>query len=215
MATQLQLLNKVLIRLRENEVTTSDASTYTKLVREFVQQAAHEVEMAWDWTQLRDTVQVPVIASTIDYTLTGVGTDSHILQVFEDTTDYTLKPAPSYAWMNERLLTNDRATGYPTHYDINGNVSGDPVINLWPEPDASYSVNVNLVQRTHITDDSDVSPMSSLLVVLRATYLAIEERGDDSGTTLPVLAEQYETMLANAIQIDSANYPDETEWFED
>ena len=215
MATQLELVNKVLVRLRENEVSSTSATTYSKLIREFVKQATHEVEMAWDWVQLRATVQIPVIAGTIDYILTDVGTDANILQVYEDTTDYTIYRAPSYAWMNTRLLANTRSTGAPTHFDINGNSSGDPVMNFWPEPDSAYSVNVNLVRRSHLSVDSDTTPMADLLVVLRATFLSIEERGDDDGTTLGVLDEQYRNMLQDAIQLDAANYADETVWAEE
>lgn len=213
--TLLQLTNRVLTRLREDEVTSTTQGAYPKLIAEFVKQATHEVEMAWDWVQLRDTIQIATTATTFNYILTGAKEDYNILHVYEDQTDYELERAKSYEWMNEKLLQNTPDTGPPTHWDVNGTDGTDPVVNVWPIPDDLYSLNFNLVIRSHLSADGDSTPAPWLPIVLRATYLAIEERGDDQGTTLPVLLEQYETALANSIQLDASQYPDETTWYED
>ena len=49
--TYLQLVNKVLVRLREDQVTSVASNDYSLLVGEFVAQAASEVEDAWNWAQ--------------------------------------------------------------------------------------------------------------------------------------------------------------------
>lgn len=220
--TYLDLVNKVLLRMRETEVTAVDATQYSKLIGEFVQQATSEVEDSWDWIQLRTTIQLPVVADLFAYVLTGAGSSFHILGVYEDQEDYRLHRAPSYQQMNEWLLQNEQTQGMPLYFDINGtDVNGDPVMNMWPIPDDSYSVNVNLKIKSPIGDkdgnpaDSDETNAPWLPIVLRATYLAVEERGDDQGPSLQVLLSEFNSAVANAVMLDAGNYPNETIWVEE
>lgn len=216
METLLSLTNKVLVRLREDEVTTTAANPYATLIAQFVVQATEEVEDATDWVQLRDTIALPVVDTVFAYSLTGAGTGFRILQVFEDTQDYELRKAPSYRWMNKMLLQNSPATDSPTVYDVNGmDSNGDSIINLYPIPNGSYSVNVNAVIKSHLVNDSDTTPVPYLPILLRAYLLAVDERGDDDGASMQVMFDGYMTALATAVQIDSSRYEDETVWFED
>ena len=216
MDTLLGLTNKVLVRLREDEVTSTSASPYASMVSQFVRQAVEEVEDATNWIQLRATIALPVVAGTFVYSLTDAGTGFRILQVFEDTKDYTLHKPPSYAWMNRMLLTNNPQEGDPEYYDVNGQDSnGDALINLFPIPNASLSVNVNLVVKSHLDADTDSTPVPWLPVILRAYMLAIDERGDDDGASLAILENTFTTTLASAVAIDASRYEDETVWFEE
>ncbi len=56
--TYLNLVNNVLRRLREEEVTSVQGSTYSKMVGDFVNDAKRMVEDAWDWSALRTTPQL-------------------------------------------------------------------------------------------------------------------------------------------------------------
>ena len=47
--TYLNAVNSVLRRLRENEVATVQATNYSKLVGDFVNDDKDLVESAWDW----------------------------------------------------------------------------------------------------------------------------------------------------------------------
>jgi hypothetical protein len=213
--TLLQLTNKVLTRLREPTVSSSSSTTYSKMIAEFVRQATREVEQAHDWIQLRTTIQVPVVVDTVEYVLTGAGHDYRILGVYEDQTDYRLKRAPSYQQMNEWLLGNDRPSGPPEYWDINGTSGGDPVVNFYPVPDSAYSVNYNMVIVSQLDSDTDYTPVPELPIILRAQFLAIEERGDDQGISLEVLDAQFQNALSSAVAIDAGNYPNESVWFEE
>ncbi len=51
--TYLEAINKVLRRLREDEVASPNTSAYSKLIGEFVNDANRLVEDAWDWAELR------------------------------------------------------------------------------------------------------------------------------------------------------------------
>ena len=216
METLLSLTNKVLNRLREDPVTATSSGVYATLISELVKQAVEEVEDATDWIQLRETISLPATATNFAYSLTGAGTGFRILQVFEDTEDYELRPAPSFRWMNRQLLTNNPSTGAPTTYDINGaDSNGDAIVNLWPIPEKSYSVNVNLVVKSHLVDDADTTPVPYMPIVLRAYMLAVDERGDDDGASLEILWNAYTESLASAVAIDSSRYADETVWCEE
>ena len=48
--TYLNLVNNVLRRLREDEVTTVAANTYSKMASDFINDAKELVETAWDWS---------------------------------------------------------------------------------------------------------------------------------------------------------------------
>ena len=69
--TYLQLVNSVLRRLREDEVTTVGQNAYSKLIGEFVNDAKRTVEDSYDWTALRTTLTVSTTTDTFNYVLTG------------------------------------------------------------------------------------------------------------------------------------------------
>ena len=50
--TYLTLVNDVLSRLRESEVTSVSDNTYSSLIGRFVNEAKREVEDAWNWNRL-------------------------------------------------------------------------------------------------------------------------------------------------------------------
>jgi hypothetical protein len=56
--TYLNLMNNVLRRLREEEVTTVNQTTYSKMVGDFINDAKTMVAQAADWSALRDTISV-------------------------------------------------------------------------------------------------------------------------------------------------------------
>ena len=212
--TYLELVNKVLVKLRESKVSSVDETEFSASVGEFVKQAISEVEDAWDWHILRTTIQITTESGTFDYVLTGAGTSWDVLQVFEDTEDYELRRAPSYQQMNRWLLANNVPVQQPTYWDWNGSdISGDPVVNFYPIPDSVYSINFNLKIKTQF-DDGDETRIfvPALPIVLRAYALAVEERGEDGGVTPQSVNRQASTALADAISYDILMYEAEQVW---
>lgn len=212
--TYLQLVNAVLRRLREDTVTSYDQSDYARLIGDFVNEAKREVEDAWNWVQLRTTIQVNTLSDgTFRYTLTGAGDRSRILQVFNDTENYEMRKAP-YKWMNNQFLGSSGAQdGPPTYYDVNGNTSGDPNVDVYPVPDAVYALNFNLVlPQDDLSDNDTTVTVPSWPVILGAYMKAISERGEDAGNTYAETMKDYNKALGDAIAIDSSNYPDELIW---
>ena len=89
--TYLQLVNSVLRRLREDEVTTVAQTSYSKLIGEFVNDAKRTVEDAYDWTALRTTLTVSTTADTFNYVLTGSQNRMKLLDVVNDTSDWFMQ----------------------------------------------------------------------------------------------------------------------------
>ena len=74
MATTQTLLNKVLVGLRQTQVTsTSTTDAYELLLLQYLNEAKEEVEESWDWQALRATITVTLAAATSEYTLTAAG----------------------------------------------------------------------------------------------------------------------------------------------
>lgn len=86
--TYLQLVNSVLRRLREDEVTTVAQNSYSKLIGEFVNDSKRTVEDAYDWTALRTTLTVSTTTDTFNYVLTGSQNRMKILDVINDTSNF-------------------------------------------------------------------------------------------------------------------------------
>ena len=54
--TYLQAINDVLIRLREQQITSLDETTYATLIGKFVNDAKRQVEDAYSWNVLTTTL---------------------------------------------------------------------------------------------------------------------------------------------------------------
>jgi len=212
--TYLQLVNEVFKALREDEVTSVDQSDYSSLIGFFINQTKREVEDAHNWTQLRNTIQVTTADGTYNYPLTGAGNRYRILQVINDTEDLELRKAP-YAWMKRQFTAiSDIAEGSPYLYNIEGNDgSGNPNVNLYPQPNAIEVINFNMIiPQENLSDDLDRLTVPEWPVILGAYMKAISERGEDGGQSYGEVRSDYINSLSDAIGIDSGNVPDEMIW---
>jgi|TARA_R110002033_G_scaffold127789_2_gene169188 hypothetical protein len=212
--TYLQLVNSVLRRLREDEVTSVSQNSYSKLIGEFVNDSKRTVEDAYDWTALRDTLTVSTDATAFNYTLVGSGNRMKILDVANDTSNFFLQYRTSH-WMNNAFLINDAPTGTPQFYSFNGvDANGDNGVDLYPKPDGVYQVRFNAVLRTDdFTVDTDNMLIPSSPVVQLATALGARERGETGGTSAAELFALADRTLADAIAFDAAQHPEETIWY--
>ena len=210
--TYLQLVNTVLRRLREDEVSTYTQSNYSKLIGDFVNEAKREVEDAFNWVQLRQTIQVTTVSGTFRYNLTDAGNRYRILQVVNESQEYQMQVAP-YGWMNLQFTTGTTQNSSPSYYDVNGNTSGDPNTDFYPIPDSEYIINFNMIiPQEDISDDSTDIIVPTWPIILGAYAKALSERGEDSGTTLSAAAHMYTQALSDAIAIDAQKVPHELIW---
>ena len=212
--TYLQLVNNVLRRLREDEVSSVSQTSYSRLIGEFVNDAKRSVEDSYDWTALRTTLTVSTIDSVFNYTLIGSQNKMKILDVVNDTSNFFMQYKSSH-WMNNAFLIDDVPLGTPQFYSFNGvDANGDNGVDLYPKPDKVYQVRFNVVLRTHdFTADSDILSIPSSPVVQIATALAARERGETGGTSAAELFGLADRTLSDAIAFDAAQHPEETIWY--
>jgi len=209
--TYIEIVNAVLKRLREDEVTTINDTTYSAMIGEFVNEMKREVEDSFDWVQLRTTIQITTAADTFRYTLSGAGTRYKILQVMDYTNESPIYKAP-YKFMNEALLYNTD-TGTPTYYDINGSTDGDPDVDLYPIPDGVHVINYNMIiPQADLSDEGDIITINSWPVILGTYARALSERGEEGTTSYAAAQMAYQKALGTAIMLGSSDTPDEMVW---
>ena len=128
--TYLNAVNSVLRRLRENEVATVQATGYSKLVGDFVNDAKDLVESAWDWSSLRTTLAFNTVADTVNYSLTNSGDKIKELNVLNDTSNLKMQYQTNN-WFDEQLYLNNPLTGSPRYYTYAGvDGNGDMTIDV-------------------------------------------------------------------------------------
>lgn len=211
--TYLQLVNAVLRRLREEQVTTVNESDYSQLVGDLVNEAKKLVEDSWDWSGLRNTFNITTIAGTNEYALTDYGIRSEIFQVFNETDDNVLNKMPLRDIRKRDLLSNAQ-TGDLRGFAMTGTDSnGDIKIRLYPTPDAVKTVSVYGVKRTEdLVDDADTVAVPANCIVAWAYSYALVERGESGGQTGAEQAFFAKDLLSNAIALDAGLHSDELIW---
>ena len=63
--TYLELVNDVLVRLRESTVTTVGETTYSSLIGKFVNDAKRQIEDSYNWNCLAQTITVKVLPASV------------------------------------------------------------------------------------------------------------------------------------------------------
>lgn len=209
--TYLEIVNKVLKRLRESQVTTVGETEYSALIGEFVNDVKREVEDAWDWSALRSTLTVTTEVDAFNYVLIGSGIRSRIIDIYDDTNDVYISPK-STKWFDRAYQANDVTSGQIAYYNLNGvDSSGDTQIDFYPPPDAVCDIRINaVVPQAELSDDTDVILVPFDVVIEGTVARAQMERGLDGGNM--DLEMRYKSRLSDYIAIDSKNRPDELMW---
>ena len=216
--TYLELVNKVLLRLREPEVTTVQGSgtsnQYARLIGEFVNEAKAQVENAADWAALRTTLTLVTSADVFSYELNATSSNFKVLNVINDTSNYVMQYKES-AWFDNAYLISTPQTGSPMFYNFNGvSVDGDTLVDLYPKPDGVYTVRFNVASRSApLSLDADTVIIPTRPIILFATAMAIEERGEDGGQQSVNAYGAARSALADEIALDAARHPEDTIWY--
>jgi hypothetical protein len=88
--TYLELVNETLVRLREPEVTAVTDNAYSKLIGRFVNDAKRQVEDAYTWNALAETLTVTTSANLFNYVLTSIGQRFKVIDVISAESDWFL-----------------------------------------------------------------------------------------------------------------------------
>ena len=211
--TFLELVNDVLVRLREPVVTTFNETTYSTLIGKFVNDAKRQVEDAFSWNALGATITVTTAASTSTYSLTGAGQKFQVMDVINTTSLLGLTNI-SFVDMNRKLNFAPVATETPTEYAFDGvDGSYDTQVKLYPIPNGVYTVKFMLtVPQPTLALDATVVKVPDVLVVQNAYARALVERGEDGGLSSSEAYNLYRAMLSDYIALEGTRYPENQEF---
>jgi hypothetical protein len=209
-STYLTIVNSVLRRLRENEVSGVANTTYSKMVGDFVNDAKTQVENSHDWSALRTTIVVPTVSGTTDYTLTNSGERIKVYSAINDTSNFFMN-YESPNWFNNAYFISGEVSGTPDSYTFIGiDSSRNTKIKVFPKPDAVYSLRFDVIARENeLSSDTDTTVLpSNPIVHLAVAYLA-RERGETGGTTAQDYFAIADRNLSDAIALDAYKNPEE------
>jgi hypothetical protein len=209
----IQLVNSVLRRLRETEVSSVNDNAYSKLIGDFVNDAKRNVEDAYNWNSLSDTLTAVTATGIFNYVLVGSGQRFRVIDVLNDSSDVIVRNA-STRWMNQQFLLNPTQAGTPQYYNFNGtDANGDTQVDLFPIPNGVYNVRFNVILPQPLLEaDADGLLVPSEPVIFLAYAKALAERGEDGGLLSSEAYGLYKTSLADAISLEAGRYFEEETW---
>jgi hypothetical protein len=209
----IQLVNEVLIRLREREVTSVNDTAYSKLIGKFVNDAKRQAEDAYNWNALSTTLTADTTPGIFNYVLEGSGQRFRMIDVINDSSDYILKNIPT-SEMDRLFLTTSSDRGEPRYYNFNGtNTNGDTQVDIYPIPDTVYNLRFNIIRpQPPLALNSDVLLIPHEPVVFGAVARAMAERGEDGGMDSNAMYALYQQSLGDAIGLESGRYIEESAW---
>lgn len=225
--TYLQVVNNVLLNLRETQVTDL-SSTYAQLIGEFVNQAKEKVASAWRWKALSSTLQFTTVLNQTQYALTNSASptvtstsgnfpdqSAEILtdeegnqQVFDATT------AASGGLIRLRRTTRERelalniylANQSPVQpngfsYSFEG---GTPFFTLVGAPIGGRVMLLRMkVPQGAFTLGSEIFLLPTRSITSYATFLAMEERGEELSERSALYLDRHNQELQREIERDA------------
>ena len=211
--TYLQLINNVLIRLREVQVSTNNETTYSSLIGLFVNDAKRQIEDSFSWNVLGQTVNITTTSGTYIYSMTGAGQKFQVQDAINTTSSIPMKNI-SFVEMNRYQNLVPTTNGIPQFYAFDGvDASGDTKVVLYPRPDGVFNIPFSLtVPQATLAADATVVLVPDSLVVQNAYARALVERGEDGGLNSSEAYQLYRGMLSDQIALEGTRYPENQEF---
>ena len=211
--TYLELVNAVLARLREDQVTTVSGAddVVVELVKSYVNDAKRTVEDSHNWNALSAEWDLAVSAGTDSYVLAD-SNKSAVLQYVLDDEGNELRQTTLFD-LRKRAL-GSAAGNTPRYYVLDGaDASGNIKVRMWPAPIESATYQVHGFQHTApLANDTDRLLVPAQPVIYFAEAMAARERGDVGGTPAAELLSMAGLYLRDAIARDAVNSEPENIW---
>lgn len=210
--TYLQLVNAVLVRLREPEVSSVASNAYSLLIGKFVNDAKRQVEDSWNWDSLSTTITVNTSNGVSNYLVTGSGRRHKDATVNNTTSLSRLTLAP-IQWIVDQQQLSNVTPAQLSHYAWNGTDGTDSKVELFPTPDGVYALKFNLyVPQVELSADGDILTVPYDPVEAGAYARALVERGEDGGLSSSEAYSLYKGVLADQIAIESGRFIENENW---
>ena len=219
--TYRELINEVLIRLREETISSdwsgaiNDSTTvsdYHKVIGALVNDSKRSIESYHDWMTLRETADIATVDGTKNYSLSS-GQEFKVIDVVNNATGNQLVQV-SKAYLNRTRYPTD-PTGEPHYYGFNGaDASNNLKVDLTPVPTEVQTISFDIVKYQDVlTSASTILKIPSKPVILGAFARAVSERGEDGGTQSSLAAQEAGAAISQAVIMDSGNAQYETDWY--
>jgi hypothetical protein len=208
--TYLELVNDVLVRLRESTVSTVGETAYSSLIGKFVNDAKRQIEDSYTWNVLAQTVTITTSSGVSSYALTGAGQKFRVTDAINTTSVVTLDNT-TVADMNRKLNFGTPSQSIPSEFCYNGvDGNGDTKVDLFPVPNGVYTLLFDLIiPQANLSADGTSVKVLDYLVAQSAYSRALIERGEDGGTNSNEAYALFRGMLSDAIALESTRYPED------
>lgn len=212
--TYLEIVNSILVRLREPTVSTVALSAYSSLIGKFVNDAKRQVEDAYDWNVLGQELTVTTVSGTYVYSLTGAGQKFRVSSDPLNTTSNVVMRQVSVANMRQKQNFTPIVTNIPAEYCFEGvDGSGDAQVQLYGRPDGVYTIKFFLtIPQAALSSDNTSVLVPDHLVEQNAYARALVERGEDGGLSSSEAYNLYRSMLADYISLEATRFPESQEF---
>ena len=208
--TYLELVNDVLVRLRESTVSTVGETTYSSLIGKFVNDAKRQIEDSYSWNCLAQTITVTTTSGTSSYALTGAGQKFRINDAINTTSLIGLRNI-EFVDMNRKLNFSASSQSIPSEFCFSGvDGNGDTKVDLFPVPNGAFTLLFDLtIPQANLSADGTSVKVLDYLVTQSAYARALIERGEDGGTNSNEAYALFRGMLSDAIALESTRYPED------
>ena len=212
--TYLQIVNSILVRLREPTVSTVGLDAYSTLIGKFVNDAKRQVEDAYDWNALGQEKTVTTTSGTDVYSLTGAGEKFRVSSDPLNTTSNVVMRNISVSDMRQKQNFTPIVTNIPAQYCFEGvDGNGDAQVQLYGRPDGVYTIKFFLtIPQAVLSSDGTSVLVPDVLVEQNAYARALVERGEDGGLSSSEAYNLYRSMLADYISLEATRFPETQEF---
>jgi len=212
--TYLEIVNSILVRLREPTVSTVALSAYSSLIGKFVNDAKRQVEDAYDWNVLGQEITLTTVADTYIYSLTGAGQKFRVSSDPLNTTSNVVMRQISVADMRQKQNFTPIVTNIPVQYCFEGvDGNGDAQVQLYGRPNGVYTIKFFLtIPQATLSSDGTSILVPDTLVEQNAYARALVERGEDGGLTSSEAYNLYRSMLSDYIALEATRFPESQEF---
>jgi hypothetical protein len=205
--TYLEIVNAVLRKLREDEVTVVQENDYSKLIGDFVNDALNSVEAAWDWSSLRQVIDLTTFDNQKTYSLTDFGIRGELMSLYNVSEKQEITQRTKAYIKDKHYKDPANTTGKPRYFAFDGtDVNNDTQVTFYPTPNDTYQLEANVVLRDQrLVNDADTTKLPTQPIIQLAFAYALRERGETGGQGAMEQVVIAQTDLANAIALDAGN----------
>ena len=223
MATQLVIVNNILRRLRETEVSSVSSNAYSKLLGQFVNDAKADMEdVNYEWSVYVNEIDTTILADgTRTYDITETNDRSWLMRDFHDdrlpagydiTTGevsrlFDIPPKELKRTRNTTLnITDDENSPRVFAVVADSDGRGWTIEVLWGADNARSWRTYWYIPQADLaldgTDDSTEIKLPARPVEMRAYFYALNERGEEMGEPGGVAETRAQVALAAALETD-------------